>query len=49
MGLKLSIEISACFSVNFEFKAEVKKVTSRAENPSARDMGRASLALANHY
>ena len=32
----MRIEISARFSVNFQFRAEVKKVTSRAENPSAR-------------
>ena len=40
IGLQLRIEISARFSVNFQFRAEVKKVTSRAEYPSAR---------ANHY
>ena len=31
IGLQLRIEISARFSVNFQFRAEVKKVTSRAE------------------
>ena len=47
--LQLRIEISACFSVNFQFRAEVKKVTSRAENPSARAMAQASSAWAHHY
>ena len=31
IGLQLRTEISARFSVNFRFQAEVKKVTSRAE------------------
>ena len=31
IGLQLRTEISARFSVNFQFRAEVKKVTSRAE------------------
>ena len=31
IGLQLRIKISARFSVNFQFRAEVKKVTSRAE------------------
>ena len=30
IGLQLRIEISARFSVNFQFRAELKKVTSRA-------------------
>ena len=48
IGLQLRIEISARFSVNFQFRAEVKKVTSRAENPSARTMAPASSARAHH-
>ena len=31
IGLQLRIKISARFSVNFQFRAEVEKVTSRAE------------------
>ena len=31
IGLQLRIEISARFSVNFQFRAEAKKVPSRAE------------------
>ena len=31
LGPQLRIEISARFSVNFQFQAEVKKVMSRAE------------------
>ena len=31
MGFQLRIDISARFSVHFQFRAEVKKVTSRAE------------------
>ena len=31
IGLQLRIEISACFSVNFQFRAEVKKGMSQAE------------------
>jgi hypothetical protein len=42
------LEFSARFSVNFQFRAEVKKVTSRAENPLARAMARASSARAHH-
>ena len=34
---------------NFRFRAEVKKVTSRAENPSARALARASSARTHHY
>ena len=49
IGLQLRTEISARFSVIFQFRAEVKKVTSRAENPSARAMARATLARAHHY
>ena len=37
--------ISARFSVNFQLRAEVKKVTSWAENPSAG----ASSARTHHY
>ena len=37
------------FLANLQFRAEVKKVTSRAENPSARAMARASSARAHHY
>ena len=48
IGLQLRIEISARFSVNFQFRAEVKKVRSRAENPSARAMARASSARTHH-
>ena len=37
------------FSANFRFRAEGKKVTSRAENSSARAMARASSAQTHHY
>ena len=37
------------FLANFQFRAEVKKVTSRAENPPARAMARASSARTHHY
>ena len=37
------------FLVNFQFRAEVKEVTRRAENPSARAMARASSARTHHY
>ena len=37
------------FLANIQFRAEVKKVTSRAENPSARAMARASSARTHHY
>ena len=37
------------FSADFRFRAEGKKVTSRAENPSARAVARASLARTHHY
>ena len=50
----MRIEISACFLVNFQFRAEVKKVMSQAklsqaENPSAPAMAQASSAQAHHY
>ena len=34
IGIQLRIEISACFSSNFQFRAEVKKVTSRESGSS---------------
>ena len=45
---KLKIKNFGSFSVNFQFRAEVKKVTSRAENPSARAMAQASSARTHH-
>ena len=43
-----SSTISARFSVNCQFRAEEKKVTSRAENPSAQAMVQARSARIHH-
>ena len=37
------------FLANFQFRAEEEKVTSRAENTSARALARASSARTHHY
>ena len=51
---KMKNENFGSFSADFRFRAEGKKVTSqaepsRAENPSARPVARASLARTHHY